>query len=258
MHLSFMRVDQGSSLDQPYLFDFLRYPYNTIRFAAVLGDPVKHSQTPAEQGDYFSSHNMGVVAVRMDESECHSLNLSILERLGMAAAAVTSPLKTKMRELCVTVDKKADELESVNTIVAFKGGWHGANTDVYGLQQVLKSFDFPNEIVVWGGGGTRMAMKQLLPHAHFFSARLGKEIWVEKQASLSPEVVVWALGRARQEQTKTPPEHWRPEYVIDLNYTEDSPGLEYAQKIGARYISGKAFFKGQARQQRQFWSDAKL
>ncbi len=256
MHLNFVRDGvEGSSADQPVIFDFLRYPEKAVGFAAVLGSPIGHSHTPAEQSRFFGEKNIGVVAIDMPEVDCHSLSFSILERLGMRAAAVTSPLKMLAARICVHLDKKSDELGAINTMLHTSNGWLGTNTDVLGLEAMLKSLELPPTVAVWGGGGTRLVLKSLLPKAHFFSARMGKEIWVERaEPEFNPELLVWALGRSRVEGSEKPPANWRPNYILDLNYSEDSPGLEYALQTGAKYISGRAFFKAQASAQRDFWA----
>jgi shikimate 5-dehydrogenase len=311
MFLNFMRDGEGSSPDQPTIFDFLRVPASlaankshtaqrldsmgavgthnlaAYEFAAVLGAPVAHSHTPAEQHEFFYKRRMPVFAIEMTEEECQTLNLSILQRMGLRAAAVTSPLKTSMYKLCSQTDRKSQELSAVNTIVSTKTGWSGVNTDITGLKNVFSAMQMPHELAVWGGGGTRRALRELLPFARFFSARRGEEIWVDEQKSASPvqapsaqpvhsqpmypqsalplhsqldneqpEVVVWALGRHRFEETKTPPQHWRPQFVFDLNYSENSPGREYAMQVGAKYLSGKSLFKSQAAAQREFWQQA--
>lgn len=256
MFLNFVRSDEGSSLDQPSIFDYLRQVKGANSFAAVLGDPVLHSHTPAEHFHFFLNLDMSVFSILMKEIECHSLSLEVLRKLGMKAAAVTSPLKRKMKELCVGVDALAEELDAVNTIVSDQMGWRGVNTDFKGMEKVFQAIMWSDNLAVWGGGGTRLALRKLLPHAYFFSARFGEEIWVEKQTEKNPEVLVWALGRSRWADTRRPPEQWRPQYVVDLNYTDDSPGLEYAQSVGAKYISGKSFFKAQALHQQEFWKNA--
>jgi shikimate 5-dehydrogenase len=140
-------------------------------------------------------------------------------------------------------------------MVKTKSGWSGTNTDLTGLSNVLSTIEMPPSVAVWGGGGTRLVLKSLLPKAHFFSARMGREIWNEgEQKSVSPELVFWALGRSRMEGSVLPPKEWQPHYVVDLNYAEDSPGRDYALNTGAKYISGRAFFKAQAQGQREFWS----
>ena len=81
----------------------------------------------------------------------------------------------------------------------------------------------------------------------FYSAQTGKLL---KGSEQSPELVIWAVGRSRMSLCSAPPQHWKPLYVLDLNYTEDSPGREYALKTKAQYLSGWLWFKTQAQAQR--------
>ena len=63
-----------------------------------------------------------------------------------------------------------------------------------------------------------------------------------------PEVIIWGVGRSLFNGV-FPPEQWRPRIVLDLNYAEDSPGREYALRLGirrVRYVSGLGLFKAQA------------
>src|SRR5690606_3404672 len=106
---------------------------------------------------------------------------------------------------------------------------------------------------VWGGGGTRAMIRQVLPNAHFYSARSGEPV-KSSNASDAPDVVIWAVPRSRMQDSRWPEAAWRPRFVVDLNYTMDSPGREYAAKIPeVHYKSGLQMFKVQAEEQRCFW-----
>ena len=68
--------------------------------------------------------------------------------------------------------------------------------------------------------------------------------------------MVWGVGRSNYSKKNSaawPPDSWRPGAVIDLNYSEDSPGREYAQRTVARYFSGLKMFRAQAEAQQRFW-----
>ena len=72
---------------------------------------------------------------------------------------------------------------------------------------------------------------------------------------LPVDVLIWAIGRSHIKRgCLWPPEEWRPTVVRDLNYTDDSPGREYALKTGAVYKSGRAFFKAQAKKQQEIFA----
>ena len=67
--INFFRLDQGSSLDQPTFYEWLSTPFQTQKFAAVLGHPVFHSRTPLEQQEYFERKKAPVFAVDILENE---------------------------------------------------------------------------------------------------------------------------------------------------------------------------------------------
>ena len=72
----------------------------------------------------------------------------------------------------------------------------------------------------------------------------------------SPEVVVWAVGRESfDKEGQMPPESWAPSHIVDLNYSEDSPGIVCAQAYGCQYQSGLSMFVAQAREQQRFWKE---
>jgi len=257
MKVNFFSDGEGSSFDQPSLFQQLMVNHSGHResFAAILGDPVQHSRTPAEQHEFFRRFSMPTVAIDLHEDDFNQLGLGVLHRLGLRAAAVTSPFKEAAAGLCEGLLGPAKDLKSVNTIIwsSDQQGWLGSNTDILGLEKVLAQLELPKSVFVWGGGGVRSTLMRLLPKAHFFRARSGEEIFGAKVEG-SPSLLVWCVGRSRQANCDWPPQHWKPLMVLDLNYAEDSPGREYALKTGAKYFSGLEMFRAQAEFQRQFWS----
>ena len=193
---------------------------------------------------------MNVLTISMTESDLTAKSLEFLRVLGLKKIAVTSPLKNCMFSLCDEVSEVALKLKSVNTVYYHKK-WHGDNTDILGLKELQKHV-VPDEIIhLWGGGGTKEAIKQVFPGVNTFSARTGK---LTEGKSLFPDIVIWAVGRNHMLKCAWPPEEWKPQKVLDLNYQENSPGREYALKVGAEYISGLTMFKRQAEGQRQVWS----
>lgn len=243
MTLNFVRLGGGPKGDQPLLLDWLRCLPKFENFAAILGNPVEFSHTPIEQDEYFRSRNRPVFKIKMEESELESLH--VLRNLGLECAAVTSPLKMGVTHYCDQLSPAAKKVNSVNTLFLGKQS-EGHNTDIEGLEDLLASVS--SHTAVWGGGGVREALSFVLPKTTpFYSARSGKLL---KGTEIEVKTLVWAVGRSRHKNW--PP--CRPERVIDLNYTEDSPGLEFAIKVGAEYISGQTMFKTQAIGQREFWS----
>lgn len=260
MKINFVKLGgEGSSPDQPSLLEWLKCISQFENFAGVLGEPVEHSHTPIEQDAYFREKNMPVFKIKMSEDELNHLN--ILKNLGLVCAAVTSPLKIKTATLCDKLTPIAREAESVNTLF-LDHQISGHNTDIEGLKSLFKEVSPP--LAVWGGGGTRKPMSLILPkNTPFYSARSGRLLegdapegalypynYADRQGVSSYiKTLIWAVGRKRHQNWPS----LRPQKIIDLNYTDDSPGLEFAIQTQAEYVSGQLMFQVQAEKQRAFW-----
>ena len=195
----------------------------------------------------------------------------------------------KSSEGNIQVCQNSSPVSSLNTLVLNKQGWNGLNTDIDGAL-IFKKFIHQSgfhKIAVWGGGAIRdvldfslslekdhmygilnqkeidslinyfkLQFNNSLTHElnknsiSFYSAQTGKLLKGDEQI---PEVVIWAVGRSRMSECLYPPQHWKPVCVLDLNYTDDSPGRGYAIKIKSQYVSGWLWFKAQAQAQRIFF-----
>jgi shikimate 5-dehydrogenase/shikimate kinase len=269
--LNFFREDEGSGPDQPALLQWARRQWvrrqtkaEAQNFAAVLGDPVAHSRSPLEQAGFFARKDASVYAIRMTEDEWRGGATERLHKIGLQWAAVTAPLKNLAFSSSQFPDKGAQELGSVNTLVwsAKENGWIGANTDIEGFRDAISEVKTEigqdlGKIAVWGGGGTLNVVKAVLPDAELFSLRTGenREPGHPSAAQFKPDTVIWAVGRSRETESSNPTDQWKPKFVIDLNYTEDSPGRSYALTCQSRYFSGLTMFKHQAEAQRKFWEE---
>ncbi len=257
--LQFWREGDGSAIDQPTLIEWTRRKKmaNAMCFAAILGDPVAHSRTPAEQFEFFKKLGAPVFSIRMTEQEWKNGALEFLGSLGLKWAAVTSPLKTICFDSSIVYDSITQELGASNTLVwsQQKKSWLSTNTDLFGLsysaeEEQLLSLE---QVVIWGGGGTLEVIRRVFPAASSYSAQSGLPRNNELPCEF-PRLLIWGVGRAQFEKSNIWPDpSWKPDVIFDLNYAEDSPGLEYAQKTGSRYVSGIKMFKAQALGQREFW-----
>jgi len=261
--INFFRLDQGSALDQPTLYEWMATPFRSQKFAAVLGTPVFHSRTPIEHQSYFEKKQMPVFTIDIAEAEL-SLALPFLAKLGLQAAAVTSPLKTLAYQLSPLKSQTAKDLQSANTLFYDEQLiWHCHNTDLEGFAAALAQITGGEaaSVAVWGGGGTLPVIRKVCPQAFCFSARTGElkreygdeNQWTREEIVTmnieGPRVLIWAATP----ESEFPPESWKPEFILDLNYREDSLAREYALQSGGQYLDGLVMFQEQARGQREFW-----
>jgi 3-phosphoshikimate 1-carboxyvinyltransferase len=247
--LFYIREDAGSARDQPTLLQWLtETKVNRSDWGAVLGDPVTLSRSP-------ETHGPGFYAISLREFEW-DFALGLLKRWGMSHAAVTSPLKKKAFELQALRSSLVQQLGAANTLVfsAEENVWKSENTDVLGFSDWISGLGIPRNLpsVLWGGGGTVAMVHQSFSNLTEFSARTG--LPRSSPPKDTPSILVWAVGR-NNFRGVFPPKDWRPKWILDLNYAEDSPAREYALLAGLEksYHSGLEFFNLQARAQREFW-----
>jgi len=168
--------------------------------------------------------------------------------LGLKYVAVTSPLKKNAFYKSTQSTNLSQQFQTANTLLIEGPQIFAENTDAEGFKSLIHLAEIkPNDsIAVWGGGGTLAMMKSVVPQAHFYSSR------APMLNQTQPDVVIWSTPRT--EQTQWPPENWNPRLIVDLNYRENSMGLEYAQKKKCSYISGLGMFNAQAMSQQKYWS----
>lgn len=251
--INFIKLGEGSSPDQPSIYQWLSHQHESTYFAAVLGDPVSHSYSPQEHRNYFANWNMSFWPIQIFKQEW-STAMPILQKMGLSAAAVTSPLKQNAFEYCQHTSELSRELKSVNTLMKQKDEWIGHNTDYDGMMALLDSVASAQPVFVWGGGGTLPVILKILPHAMAWSISKSSprdQRQAESGKNKQPKTVVWAGSP----EAMPPAQDWSPEYVIDLNYREDSLAREYALKTKAKYVNGLQMFKVQAEAQQKYWDE---
>lgn len=248
MPIHFFRESEGSAPDQPLLWQIHLQPVMQFTFAAVLGHPVGHSRTPAEHFEFFRDLGMPVVAIDINEEEFPQA-FPILQGMGLTHAAVTAPLKKAAFAVCTEKTPEAENLQSVNTLEINGEAVRGHNTDYLALQEIKNELHGSKYVWLWGGGGVLTSVQSVWPEAVHIQAREGTT------NPSSPDLLIWAVGRGRE--FKWPPPSCRPKLVLDLNYSDDSPGLEWAVRENLPYQSGLKMFKLQAEFQRRFWRGAK-
>ncbi len=247
-NLNFIR-NYTDLADQPSIYQWLCLPTEKPKFfAAVIGSPVLFSRSPEQHQNFFRQKNSFFTVIEISETECITYFPQLI-KWGLTYVAVTSPLKKFAFQIATKPSDRSKQFQAANTLVCTSSEIFCKNTDFLGFQKVIQDLQIEGKAVaVWGGGGTLQMMKSVLPNAQFFSARSENS----DASAAAPEVLIWAAPRTPD--TKNPPDHWQPKLVIDLNYLENSMGLQYAQKMKCSYVSGLGFFEAQALNQQKYWS----
>lgn len=231
--------------DQPTIYQsILTQSKKQNEWLAVLGSPIEHSFSPVTHQKFFNNLFLKIKLEVIDFQKA----LSFLNNLGLRYAAVTSPLKKEAGRLC-------GKNTEYNSLKWTHNNWIGTSTDDKGFEKLIQQIpeDLLDKTVLWGGEGVISALQKIIPNLVCYSARTGGVKLNPGNKTVDPQVVIWAAPRLEGVQF---PDHWKPEYIVDLNYTSNSMGLEYASHIHSQYVSGVEMFLEQAIYQRQFWKDS--
>ncbi|SVC93976.1 uncharacterized protein METZ01_LOCUS346830, partial [marine metagenome] len=158
----------------------------------IFGYPLSHSISPAFQQAAFDHLGIDVVYESWPVSPQdlpHKINELRSQRF--LGANVTIPHKVAVLDLLDEVDRVAEMIGSVNTILNREGYLLGYNTDTTGLIRSLKdhgnfSLEAKNVLIIGAGGASRAAVFALLNEG-VASVVIANRTW-EKASRLASEL----------------------------------------------------------------------
>ena len=106
----------------------------------LLGDPVKHSLSPAMHNAALEEMSLNWCYIPMPCKTKHlEIVLKSLHAINCQGLNITIPHKETIFNLCSSVTPIAKRLKAVNTLLPNQnGGWTGTNTDVEGFLSPIK------------------------------------------------------------------------------------------------------------------------
>ena len=168
-------------------------PSGSTRVAAVIGDPIVHSLSPAIFNAAFAAADLDwvFVAYRVSPGDAERA-LDGVRAMGIGGLSVTMPHKDATFALVDEVSPAAQALGAVNCVVNRDGSLVGHNTDGDGLLAALAADGVAvagERVVVLGAGGAARSVIAAL-------GRAGAEIAVVNRSADKAEAAA-ALGGAR-------------------------------------------------------------
>ena len=129
----------------------------------VIGNPVRHSLSPALHNAAFSATGFNAVYLAFeieDIEEC----VKGIRAFGIKGTSITIPFKTAVMPFLDEIDPLAKRIGAVNTIVNDNGRLKGYNTDAIGAQKALKKkIELPGmTCLIIGAGGAARAIGFML------------------------------------------------------------------------------------------------
>lgn len=124
----------------------------------VIGSPVAHSLSPAMHNAAFSTMDLNAAYMAFDIKDLSDC-INGIRAFGIRGISVTIPHKSDVIPFLDHVDRLAETIGAVNTIVNRDSRLKGYNTDALGVYMALKNAIDPygKECVIIGAGGAAKA-----------------------------------------------------------------------------------------------------
>ena len=260
------------------------------QLCGVLGNPVKHSLSPAIHNAAFQELHLDFVYLAFQVEHIQPALEGIRALGNIRGFSVTIPHKVSALPLLDDIDPTAKQIGAINTIVKHEGQLRGINTDATGALRALREAGInpqDERITLIGSGGAAraiafgLAMDSNIRHvsllgiderelnllANDLRERTGITVSANTldTASLQPTLEDSSLlihctpiGMSpKTEETCIPPELLHPGLtVMDIVYNPlETRLLREAKHHGARTIPGIEMFLYQAVIQFELWTD---
>ncbi|MDD1660445.1 MAG: bifunctional shikimate kinase/shikimate dehydrogenase [Methanomicrobiales archaeon] len=236
------------------------------RICGVAGNPVLHSRTPALQNALFVRYGLGFFSTFFQPREIGTL-MQTMRLLDLRGCAVTIPFKEQVIPHLDVVDRDAETIGAVNTVVQCGGELSGFNTDWLGIRGPLEHLRGARAVLVGAGGAAAAAAHAMVSlrmqvtilnrspgRARQLADRIGSAHGpLSDLERLAPDVVVHAtpVGMHPDRGMAIPARTLSAGMtVFDLVYTPpETPLIRAARAAGCRAIPGTEMFIRQAREQ---------
>ena len=257
---------------------------------AVIGHPVGHSLSPVMHNFLFQKHKINAVYLAFDiypndlRSFFHTMRF-----LPIVGCNITLPHKTNALRYLDKVDKTAQDISAVNTVVNKNGKLIGYNTDIYGIQMVLNTLKVDiskTTFLVLGAGGASRAvlyclaknnacmiylanrtysralnLKNLItrsfPKLEIRTSPLNESYLKNIASEVDCIINATSLGIKAQDPSPIPYEFLRRRHkIFDLTYNPDGSALiRFAREKGCRAIDGLPMLVWQGLKAFNIWTN---
>ena len=130
------------------------------KLMGLIGNPVEHTMSPAIHNTIAGHTDENMVYVPFPVKDDIESAIKGAYALGIQGMNITVPYKSEAIPYLKDIDKEAEMIGAVNTLVRVEGGFKGYNTDLPGLYRAILSEGIEvkgNKIIIVGAGGAARA-----------------------------------------------------------------------------------------------------
>ena len=178
--------------------------------AAVLGSPISHSLSPVLHRAAYAALGLDWHYNAFDVSEKQLLPFMHSLDDTWVGLSLTMPLKEIAFEVASSVDDVATKIRSINTFLPTVDGWHGTNTDVFGIVKSLAEVGIVSGVesaLLLGAGATARsaiaALAQLKCTQVSIAARREEQanalVELAQAFDLTAQVIAWEPSNSQMQ-----------------------------------------------------------
>jgi shikimate dehydrogenase len=256
---------------------------SSTKLLGIIGYPIKHSLSPTLHTLLAKKYELNYVYLAFEIlPENFKFIKNVVLTLNICGLNITIPYKEKIISYLDEIDKEAQYIGAVNTVVNRNNKLVGYNTDVYGVIKSLENVDIENEeAIVIGCGGVSKAIicafeelgirkvyiydidknrMQMLKEKFDDFVVLIKQNDIDEIVS-NVRIVVNATPLGMKENDPPPLnlQKIKKEHIVyDVIYNRETQLVKHAKDIGCReVIDGVKMFVYQAEQSFFLWTGVK-
>ena len=116
-----------------------RFLHKDTAIYGITGYPLEATDSPVIHNEGYRKHGMNAVYIPI-RSDSIEETLRFADELDIKGLSVTVPHKESVIDHLSQISNVVYEVGACNTIRKEKDGWHGFNTDSYGIKEAIKDF----------------------------------------------------------------------------------------------------------------------
>ena len=237
----------------------------------IIGDPVSHSRSPEIHNKKFEDAGLPWIYLPFPCKDLSSL-LSHASSWNSRGFSITHPYKKEVLPLLHSATQEVVRLNSCNTIALVDGKWIGTNTDLHGIEALLKKVPIDgSRVVILGAGSAAETLAFLLRPRVSELMVLNRSLErAEKLASqyncragtlsdlggIDYDILIHATSIGwKDDEIPINPQHLRAKKIVVDSIYKDTKLLKLARAISCRNMDGTVWFEVQAEAQFQWWQE---
>lgn len=131
------------------------------KLMGLIGNPVEHTLSPVIHNTIAENMNENMVYVPFPVADDIESAIKGAYALGIQGMNITVPYKSDVIPFLAKLDKEAEIIGAVNTLVRTENGYKGYNTDLPGLYRAILSEGIEvrgSRVIIVGAGGAARAV----------------------------------------------------------------------------------------------------